>query len=79
MDATCIMFLDGVLPEGVGGRLFGVSTVTTAKVSTQLDADATVAIDRFGLSAPGSVSMEKFDFAADHVAQKARELLGTRA
>ena len=42
-------------------------------------ADATIAIDRFGASAPGSVNMEKFGFTADHVAQKARELLATRA
>ena len=38
-----------------------------------------VSIDRFGASAPGSLNMEKFGFTADHVAQTARELLGTRA
>jgi len=38
-----------------------------------------VSIDRFGASAPGSLNMEKFGFTADHVARKARELLGTRA
>ena len=42
-------------------------------------ADATVAIDRFGASAPGSVNMEKFGFTADNVAARARELLGARA
>ena len=31
-------------------------------------ADATVTIDRFGASAPGSVNMEKFGFTADNVA-----------
>ena len=42
-------------------------------------ADATVTIDRFGASAPGSVNMEKFGFTADNVAARARDLLGSRA
>ena len=42
-------------------------------------ADATVSIDRFGASAPGSVNMERFGFTADNVAARARELLGARA
>jgi transketolase len=42
-------------------------------------ADATVAIDRFGASAPGSVNMEKFGFTADNVAARARDLLAARA
>ena len=42
-------------------------------------ADATVTIDRFGASAPGSVNMEKCGFTADNVAARARDLLGSRA
>ncbi|MGD0082609.1 MAG: transketolase [Acidimicrobiales bacterium] len=37
--------------------------------------DATVTIDRFGASAPGSRNMEEFGFTGDHVAGRARELL----
>jgi transketolase len=38
-------------------------------------ADDSVAIDRFGKSAPGKVLMEHFGFTADNVAARARELL----
>ncbi len=41
-------------------------------------ADATVSIDHFGASAPGSVNMEKFGFTADNVAEHARRLLGSK-
>jgi transketolase len=41
-------------------------------------AQASVAIDRFGASAPGSTNMEKFGFTGANVAARARELLRTR-
>ncbi|HLI44733.1 MAG TPA: transketolase [Acidimicrobiales bacterium] len=41
-------------------------------------ADATVTIDRFGASAPGSRNMEEFGFTAEHVAERARCLLEER-
>ena len=68
-------YRDEVLPPGVP-RL---AVEAGASFGWERYADATVAIDRFGASAPGSVNMEKFGFTAEHVAQKARELLGTRA
>ncbi len=34
-----------------------------------------IGLDRFGASAPGSVVMEKLGFTAEHVAEKARELV----
>ncbi len=39
-------------------------------------ADAVVAIDHFGASAPGARNMEEFGFTAANVAESARELLG---
>ncbi len=39
-------------------------------------ADASVAIDRFGVSAPGDVVLERLGFTADNVATSARRLLG---
>jgi transketolase len=39
-------------------------------------ADASVAIDTFGASAPGPVALEKFGFSAEHVADRAAALLG---
>jgi transketolase len=68
-------YRDDVLPPGI----LRLAVEAAASFGWERYADATVTIDRFGASAPGSVNMEKFGFTADHVAQKARELLGTRA
>ncbi|MGO9964973.1 MAG: transketolase [Acidimicrobiales bacterium] len=68
-------YRDQVLPPGVPRLAVEAAT----SFGWERYADATIAIDRFGSSAPGSVNMEKFGFTADHVAQKARELLANRA
>jgi transketolase len=68
-------YRDDVLPSGV----LRLAVEAAASFGWERYADATVAIDRFGASAPGPVNMERFGFTADHVAQKARELLGARA
>ena len=68
-------YRDDVLPPGI----LRLAVEAAASFGWERYADATVTIDRFGASAPGSVNMEKFGFTADRVAQKARELLGTRA
>jgi transketolase len=68
-------YRDGVLPPEVP-RL---AVEAAASFGWERYADAALTIDRFGSSAPGPVNMEKFGFTIDHVAQKARELLGTRA
>jgi len=39
-------------------------------------ADDVVSIDRFGASAPGDVVLERFGFTPQHVADRARALLG---
>jgi transketolase len=68
-------YRDQVLPPGVP-RL---AVEAAASFGWERYADATIGIDRFGSSAPGPVNMEKFGFTVDHVAQRARELLATRA
>ncbi|MGD0943886.1 MAG: transketolase [Acidimicrobiales bacterium] len=68
-------YRDDVLPPAVA-RL---AVEAGASFGWERYADATVAIDRFGTSAPGSVNMEKFGFTADNVAARARELLRARA
>ncbi len=68
-------YRDDILPPGIP-RL---AVEAAASFGWERYADATVSIDRFGASAPGSLNMEKFGFTSDHVARKARELLGTRA
>ena len=57
-------YRDEVLPPGVP-RL---AVEAGSSFGWERYADATVAIDRFGASAPGSVNMEKFGFTADNVA-----------
>ncbi|GIU89255.1 MAG: hypothetical protein KatS3mg010_0354 [Acidimicrobiia bacterium] len=39
-------------------------------------ADDVVAIDRFGESAPGDVALANFGYTPEHVAERARALLG---
>ncbi|MGA3216744.1 MAG: transketolase [Acidimicrobiales bacterium] len=67
-------YRNGVLPPGVP-RL---AVEAAASFGWERYADATVTIDRFGASAPGSVNMEKFGFTADNVAARARDLLAAR-
>jgi transketolase len=64
-------YRDRVLPPGVP-RL---AVEAGASFGWERYADATVCIDRFGASAPGSVNMEEFGFTADNVAARARQLL----
>jgi len=68
-------YRDQVLPPGVP-RL---AVEAAASFGWERYADATVSIDRFGASAPGSVNMEKFGFTADNVAARARQLLQAQA
>ncbi len=39
------------------------------------NSNAIIGINRFGASAPGDTVMEKFGFTADHVVNKAMEIL----
>lgn len=67
-------YRDEVLPPGVP-RL---AVEAASSFGWERYADATVSIDHFGASAPGSLNMEKFGFTKDNVATRARVLLGTR-
>jgi transketolase len=66
---------DTVLPRGVP------TLAVEAGVSFGWDryADATVTIDHFGASAPGDVVLREFGFTAEHVVERARELLASSA
>ncbi|MGD1012436.1 MAG: transketolase [Acidimicrobiales bacterium] len=68
-------YRDAVLPPGVAR----VAVEAASSFGWERYADATVSIDRFGASAPGSVNMEKFGFTADHVAAEARALVAKQA
>jgi len=71
--------LEGYRDEVLPSRVPRLAVEAAASFGWERYADATIGIDRFGSSAPGSVNMEKFGFTVDHVAQRARQLLGTRA
>ncbi|MHB1711494.1 MAG: transketolase [Acidimicrobiales bacterium] len=64
-------YRDAVLPPGVP-RL---SVEAASSFGWDRYADAFVAIDHFGASAPGEVNMEEFGFTPSHVAGRARQLL----
>ena len=65
-------YRDEVLPPGVP------TLAVEAGVSLGWDryADDTVAIDRYGASAPGGTVFRELGFTAENVAARARELLG---
>ncbi len=65
-------YREDVLPSGVP-RLAVEAAVSFGWCDW---ADAVVGMDSFGASAPGEVLFEEFGFTAQHVAERARELLG---
>ncbi|HEX3334131.1 MAG TPA: transketolase [Acidimicrobiales bacterium] len=70
-------------PEDYRGSVFpaGVPVLSIeagATLGWERYADDSIGIDRFGASAPGDVTMEKFGFTAEHVVQRARALLAGR-
>ncbi len=65
-----------VLPRTVTKRLAVEAGSSFGWCRYTGDQGATVTIDRFGASAPGSVCLEKFGFTVDNVVVKAKELLG---
>ncbi len=60
-----------VLPEG----LPRLAVEAASPFGWERYADATVAIDHFGASAPGEVAMEEFGFTPEHVAAEAAALV----
>ncbi len=67
-------YRDGVLPTGVP-RL---SVEAASPFGWERYADAFVAIDHFGASAPGEVNMREFGFTPEHVVDRANHLLAGR-
>ncbi len=61
----------GVLPPGVPV----LSTEAASTFGWDRYADDAIGLDHFGASAPGGEIMERFGFTADHVAERARDLL----
>jgi transketolase len=67
-------YRDGVLPAGIP-RL---SVEAASSFGWDRYADAFVAIDHFGASAPGEVNMREFGFTPEHVVDRANQLLAGR-
>jgi transketolase len=63
---------DAVLPRGVPT----LAVEAGASFGWERYADAVVGIDRFGASAPGPTVMAELGFTPEHVAERARALLG---
>jgi transketolase len=60
-----------VLPEGVPV----LSVEAAVKFGWDRYADDSVSIERFGVSAPGNVVLEKLGINVDHVVERAQALL----
>ncbi len=67
-------YRESVFPVGV--PVLSIEAGTT--LGWERYADDSIGIDHFGASAPGSEVMEQFGFTADHVVERARELLARR-
>jgi transketolase len=65
-------YIESVLPADVPA----LSVEAASSFGWARWADDCVAIDRFGKSGPGKVVLEHFGFTAEHVADRARELIG---
>ena len=66
-------YRSAVLPDGVP-RL---AVEAAASLGWERYADASVSIDRFGASAPGSTALANLGYTPENVAARARQLLGT--
>ncbi len=60
-----------VLPPGVPA----LAVEAGASLGWERYADATVSVDRFGASAPGSIVLAELGFTPEHVAERARSLI----
>ena len=69
-------YQESVLPQAVAKRLVveaGSSFGWHRYIGTE---GATISIDRFGVSAPGGLALERFGYTVENVFAKAKELLG---
>ncbi len=75
-DAQDEAYRESVLPKGVTKRLAVEAASSFGWCRYLGNEGAMISIDRFGVSAPGGVALEKFGFTVDNVVPKAKELLG---
>jgi transketolase len=75
-DAQSPEYRESILPKAVTKRL-AVEAASSFGWHRYLGSDgAMVSIDRFGVSAPGGIALEKFGYTIDNVVAKAKEVLG---
>jgi transketolase len=75
-DAQDEAYRESVLPKAVTKRL-AVEAASSFGWCRYLGTEgAMISIDRFGVSAPGPVALEKFGYTVDNVVAKAKTLLG---
>jgi hypothetical protein len=68
-------YRDQVLPPGVTARLGVELGVEQGWHRYVRDRGDTMAIDRFGASAPAQILLEQYGFTVDHVVARAKDLL----
>ncbi|PLZ32167.1 transketolase, partial [Fischerella thermalis WC542] len=74
-DAQSESYRESVLPKAVKKRLAVEAASSFGWCRYLGDEGAMISVDRFGVSAPGGVIMEKFGYTVDNVVKKAQELL----
>ncbi|MBD2432494.1 MULTISPECIES: transketolase [Fischerella] len=75
-NAQSESYRESVLPKAVKKRLAVEAASSFGWCRYLGDEGAMISVDRFGVSAPGGVIMEKFGYTVDNVVTKAKELLG---
>lgn len=69
-------YRESVLPKAVTKRLAVEAASSFGWCRYTGSEGAMISVDRFGVSAPGGIAMEKFGYTVDNVVAKAKELLG---
>ena len=77
-EAQSAEYRDGVLPPGIRARLAVEAGLSFGWERYVTEDGATISIERFGASAPGSVMFEQLGFTVDRVVEAAQKLLGRR-
>lgn len=75
-DAQDEAYRESVLPKTVTKRLAVEAASSFGWCRYLGNEGAMISIERFGVSAPGGIALEKFGYTVDNVVAKAKELLG---
>jgi len=75
-DAQSADYQESVLPKTVTKRLAVEAGSSFGWCRFLGNEGKMISVDRFGVSAPGGVALEKFGYTVDNVVAKAKELLG---